>query len=53
MENALCIFQELGILRPLPEGVWEFIQPAGKIELMDAPTFRRYEESKGDKQDAR
>lgn len=48
MACALCIFRELGLIAPLPEGGWQFIPPSGKRELMDAPTFRRHEERKGD-----
>jgi len=48
MECALHIFQELGLLSPLPEIGWQFIPPAGKLELMDAPTYRREQERKGD-----
>ena len=48
METSLCIFRELGLLISLPEGGWRFTSPAGKLELMDAPTFRRHEERKGD-----
>ena len=48
METALCIFQELGLLTQTPEGTWQLVPPAGKLELMDAPTYRRYMERKGD-----
>ena len=48
MACALCIFRELGLIAPLPEGGWQFIPPSGKRELMDAPTFRRHEERKGE-----
>ena len=47
MEMSLCIFRELGLLTLLPEEGWQFISPAGKVELMDAPTYRRHEEGKG------
>lgn len=48
MESALCIFRELGLLVPREQGGWHFIPPEGRLELMDAPTFRRHEERKGD-----
>ena len=48
MECALCIFRELLLLLPQEQGGWQFIPPQGKLELMDAPTFRRHEERKGD-----
>ena len=48
MECALCIFCELALIAPLSEGGFQFIPPAGKLELMDAPTFRQHEERKGD-----
>jgi len=48
MECALCIFRELGLLVPREQGGWHFIPPEGRLELMDAPTFRRHEERKGD-----
>ena len=49
METALRIFRELGLLAPLMEGHWQFIPPVGRLELTDAPTYRQYEERKGDK----
>ena len=48
MDCALCIFRELGLLVPREQGGWHFIPPEGRLELMDAPTFRRHEERKGD-----
>ena len=48
MELSLCIFRELGLLAPRAEGGWQFIPPTGKMELTDAPTFRRHAERKGD-----
>lgn len=48
MDCALCIFCELGLLVPREQGGWHFIPPEGRLELMDAPTFRRHEERKGD-----
>lgn len=48
MGCALCIFRELGLLTPLVEGGWQFIPPEGRMNLMDAPTFRRNQERKGD-----
>ena len=48
MDCALCIFRELGLLVPREQGGWHFIPPKGRLELMDAPTFRRHEERKGD-----
>ena len=48
MESALCIFRELGLLVPREQGGWHFIPPEGRLELLDAPTFRRHEERKGD-----
>ena len=48
MECVLCIFRELGLIVPLPQGGWQFIPPEGRLKLMDAPTFRRHEERKGD-----
>ena len=48
METALCIFQELGLLTQTPAGEWQLVPPVGKLELMDAPTYRRYMERKGD-----
>ena len=48
MECALCIFCELALIAPLSEGGFQFIPPAGKVELMNAPTFRQHEERKGD-----
>ena len=51
METSLCIFRELGLLAPLTEGGWQFIPPTGKMDLTDAPTFRRHEDRKGDMND--
>ena len=48
METSLCIFRELGLLTSSTEDSFQFIPPSGKLELMDAPTFRRHEERKGD-----
>ena len=48
MDCALCIFRELGLLVPREQGGWHFTPPEGRLELMDAPTFRRHEERKGD-----
>ena len=48
MDCALCIFRELGLLVPREQGGWHFIPLEGRLELMDAPTFRRHEERKGD-----
>lgn len=48
METSLCIFRELGLLTSPTEDSFQFIPPSGKLELMDAPTFRRHEERKGD-----
>ena len=45
MDCALQIFLELGVLNVSPEG-WNFIPPRGKMELMDAPTYRRHHERK-------
>ena len=47
MDCALCIFRELGMLTQEEDG-WRLIPPQGKLELMDAPTFRRHAERKGD-----
>ena len=46
LDCALQIFLELGVLNVSPEG-WNFIPPRGKMELMDAPTYRRHHERKG------
>ena len=48
METALCIFQELGLLTQMPAGEWQLVPPVGKLELMDAPTYRRHMERKED-----
>ena len=48
MEISLCVFRELGLLAPSTEGGWQFIPPTGKMDLTDAPTFRRHTERKGD-----
>lgn len=39
---ALDIFHELGLLEPLPDGGCRMIPAEKKIELTDAPTYRRY-----------
>ena len=53
MECALSVFHELGLLSPLPQGGWQFIPPKGKLELTDAPTFRRQQERRGGAADVR
>ena len=40
--RALDIFHELGLLEPLPDGGCRMIPAEKKIELTDAPTYRRY-----------
>ena len=49
METSLCIFRELGLLIPRTEGHWQLVPPTGRLELTDAPTYRRYQERKGDR----
>ncbi|EKU71510.1 single-stranded-DNA-specific exonuclease RecJ [Selenomonas sp. F0473] len=46
--RAMDIFHELGLLEPLPDGTWKLIPSRRKMELTEAPTYRRYKERKED-----
>lgn len=53
MDCALQIFCELGLIAPQEKTGWRLIPPQGRMELTDAPTYRRQQERKGGRNDVR
>ena len=45
---ALTIFRELGLIEPLPDGGYQMMPAEKKVELTDAPSYRRFWEREED-----